>query len=220
MKRSYCSIPERDPAEIKRVDEQARAAMREIGAVCRPEIWATSMPVINFSDGTLGKDKEFDMTRFHGRIVLGDAAGFLGNIPSPFPHGENRLTLVRWGDEPDQCGRIECHTWLNATSIVSYREVYIGPGVLLGPGVIIMDCDGHPVDRRLPDVTANRKMAPVCIEEHAWIGLGAMIMKGVTVGHHAVVAAYSVVTKNVPPHCVAAGNPARIVKNFAGESKP
>lgn len=220
MKKNYCSIPERDPGEANRLNEEVRAVMREIGAVCRPDIWATSMPVINFSDGTLAKNEAFDMAPFRGRIVLGDAAGFLGHIPSPFPHGDNRLTLCRWGREPDQCGRIECHTWLNATSIVSYREVYIGPGVLLGPGVIIMDSDGHSVDRRLPDIAANRKMAPVRIEEHAWIGFGATIMKGVTVGHHAVVAAHSVVTRSVPPHCVAAGNPARIVKDFTGATKP
>jgi acetyltransferase-like isoleucine patch superfamily enzyme len=53
------------------------------------------------------------------------------------------------------------------------------------------------------------------IGDHAWIGYGAVIMKGVNIGAYAVVAACSVVTRDVPPHAVVAGNPARIVKHFA-----
>jgi acetyltransferase-like isoleucine patch superfamily enzyme len=78
-----------------------------------------------------------------------------------------------------------------------------------------MDSDGHPADRTLPDAHEHKKIAPVTIEDHAWIGFGALLMKGVTIGHHAVVAAQAVVAKDVPPHCVAAGNPARIVKDFS-----
>jgi acetyltransferase-like isoleucine patch superfamily enzyme len=77
-----------------------------------------------------------------------------------------------------------------------------------------MDSDGHPADRRLPDTYENKKIAPVVIEDHAWLGLGAVILMGVTIGHHSVVATNAVVTTSIPPHCVAAGNPARVIIRF------
>lgn len=54
--------------------------------------------------------------------------------------------------------------------------------------------------------------APVIIKDNAWIGMSAIILKGVTVGEGAIVAAGSVVTKDVPPHTIVAGVPARVIK--------
>jgi acetyltransferase-like isoleucine patch superfamily enzyme len=203
--------------EKERLNEEIRGMLRTIGAVVPENFWSAGRPQIHLvgraPDGT-----EWPIESYHGRLVL-DMPGFLSSNHSPFPHEPVRLTLLRWGAAPDECGFIETHSSLNGTAIVSYQRVYIGRDVLFGPNVIIMDSDGHAVDRRLPDVTENKRIAPVTIEDHAWIGFGALIMKGVTIGHHAVVAANAVVTKNVPPHCVAAGNPARIVKEFVcGES--
>ncbi|MCC6483663.1 MAG: hypothetical protein IT209_02355 [Armatimonadetes bacterium] len=56
------------------------------------------------------------------------------------------------------------------------------------------------------------KMAPVRICDKAWIGARAIILKGVTIGEGAVIGAGSVVTKDVPAWCVAAGNPARVIR--------
>jgi acetyltransferase-like isoleucine patch superfamily enzyme len=58
-------------------------------------------------------------------------------------------------------------------------------------------------------------MSPVVIEDKVWIGFNVIILKGVRVGEGAVVAAGSVVTKDVPPYCVVAGNPAHVVKELA-----
>jgi galactoside O-acetyltransferase len=60
----------------------------------------------------------------------------------------------------------------------------------------------------------------VHIADKAWIGNSACILKGVTVGEGAIVAALSVVTKDVPPYHVVAGNPARVVKDLRAQSKP
>ena len=54
--------------------------------------------------------------------------------------------------------------------------------------------------------------APVIIKDNAWIGMSAIILKGVTVGEGAIVAAGSVVTKDVPPHTIVAGVPAKVIK--------
>ena len=55
---------------------------------------------------------------------------------------------------------------------------------------------------------------PVVIEDDIWIGANAVILPGVTIGHHTVVAAGAVVTKDVPPHSLVAGVPAKIIKQL------
>ncbi|MBP1617335.1 MAG: hypothetical protein H6Q14_1162 [Bacteroidetes bacterium] len=53
---------------------------------------------------------------------------------------------------------------------------------------------------------------PIHVEDHAWIGHNALILSGVTIGKGAIVGAGSVVSKDIPPYCIAAGNPIRIIK--------
>lgn len=195
-------------------NREAIELLTRIGATLPANFYSTGVPQVFLSDRFQNDQQPFDFTPFHGRLVFGEGCGLSSGGVSPFPHGPVRLTLTRWGTEPDQCGRIVvgAGTELSATAIVSQIGVTIGRKVLFGPGVVIMDCDGHPVDRRLPDTAENQKRAPVVIEDHAWIGFGAVIMKGVTIGHHAVVAAQAVVTRDVPPHGVVGGNPARLIK--------
>ena len=201
-------------------NERALQMLSTVGAVLPPGFTSTGVPDLTLVDVTQSGEGPMDFAPFYGRLVFQAGTRLHAGYHSPFPHGPVRLTLVRWGAEPEQCGRIEVGpgTELNGTSIVSHVGVRIGAEVLFGPQVVIMDCDGHPVDRRLPDRVDYLRMAPVEIGDHAWIGYGAVIMKGVTIGHHAVVAACAVVTRDVPPQAVAAGNPARVVKVFVEES--
>ena len=60
----------------------------------------------------------------------------------------------------------------------------------------------------------NVKMAPVIIENKVWIGFNAAILKGVTIGEGSVIGAMSIVTKNIPPYSIVAGNPARILRDI------
>jgi maltose O-acetyltransferase len=73
-----------------------------------------------------------------------------------------------------------------------------------------MDNDQHGIVRRweLP------QSDPVVIEDHVWIGSKALILPGVRIGSRAVIGAGSVVTKDIPPQCVAAGNPARVLRHL------
>jgi acetyltransferase-like isoleucine patch superfamily enzyme len=90
--------------------------------------------------------------------------------------------------------------------------VDIGDTVMIGPNVQIIT-SGHPTppaERR-----AEIVMAPIRIERGVWIGAGATVLQGVTVGADAVVAAGAVVTRDVPPATLAAGVPARVVKELA-----
>lgn len=70
----------------------------------------------------------------------------------------------------------------------------------------------------LRETIGGVRFDPVRIERGAYIGVGAIVLPGVTVGEGAVVGAGAVVTKDVPPYCVAAGNPARVIKRLEGET--
>ncbi|GHU55180.1 hypothetical protein FACS189442_2420 [Spirochaetia bacterium] len=85
--------------------------------------------------------------------------------------------------------------------------IRIGKNCNIAKGVTIRDYDGKYIER--PDY---RTAQPVYIGNNVWIGFRAMILKGVTIGDGAIIAAGAVVTKDVPAHSMAAGNPAKIIK--------
>jgi acetyltransferase-like isoleucine patch superfamily enzyme len=91
--------------------------------------------------------------------------------------------------------------------------VRLGRNVSLGPEVIIYTGThklGPGSQRRLQDLVAK----PVTIEDGCWIGLAAIILPGVTIGHGSVVAAGAVVTQDVPPDSYVEGNPAQVVRKL------
>jgi acetyltransferase-like isoleucine patch superfamily enzyme len=96
------------------------------------------------------------------------------------------------------------------SSLVAANHVKIGNDCLIGTHVTIMDCDFHRVEDKSWDTEGH----PITIQDRAWLGNRSIVLKGVTVGHDSVVAAGSVVTRDVPPRTVVAGNPARVVRTF------
>ena len=119
-------------------------------------------------------------------------------------------------------------TLLNGALIMADERIEIGQHVLVSWNVGIADSDFHPIDaaqRRIDTLALAPfykdrpprpvlKTAPVIIEDNVWIGMNAVILKGVTIGENSIVAAGSVVSKSVPPNVVVAGNPAVIVKHL------
>jgi acetyltransferase-like isoleucine patch superfamily enzyme len=87
----------------------------------------------------------------------------------------------------------------------------IADDVMIGPNVSIIT-SGHPLEpsRRRASVIAK----PIVIERNVWIAAGATILGGVTVGENSVVAAGSIVTRNVPPNTLVGGNPARVIRSI------
>jgi acetyltransferase-like isoleucine patch superfamily enzyme len=86
--------------------------------------------------------------------------------------------------------------------------------VLIAPACRVSDSDGHPRDaiKRAAHVPPDAsEVKPVHICRYAWIGAGTHIMKGVTIGEGAIIGVNSVVVNDIPPYCVAMGNPARVV---------
>jgi len=92
--------------------------------------------------------------------------------------------------------------------ILDVNPVRIGAGTQIGPGVQILAAD-HPRDAALRR-QGLESGKPVRIGEHVWIGAGALILPGVTVGDDAIIGAGAVVTRNVPAGATVVGNPARV----------
>lgn len=121
-------------------------------------------------------------------------------------------------------------TFLGNGLIAIADSVEIGSDVMFAWGVTVVDHNSHSVrfSERRGDTERwlqGRKdwsavtVDPVKIQDKAWIGFGAIILKGVTIGEGAVVAAGAVVTKSVPPWCVVAGNPARIIRELGPDER-
>ena len=85
--------------------------------------------------------------------------------------------------------------------------IEIGNGCVIGRDVVIRSYDGHTIQQYGYQISA-----PIKIGEHVWIGQGATVLKGVTIGDGAIIAANATVTKDVPSHCIVAGCPAKVVK--------
>jgi len=98
-------------------------------------------------------------------------------------------------------------------TLYDFAEISIGDDVMIGPNVSIIT-EGHPLapSQRRAYVVAQ----PIVVERNVWIAAGATIIGGVTVGENSVVAAGSVVTKNVPPNTLVGGNPAKVIRSIGG----
>lgn len=120
---------------------------------------------------------------------------------------------------------------LNNPELIVGNDTYIGPGfsisiskkVVIGnkchiaSNVIIMDNDGHPLDpdKRAKHQTVDKEnILPVIIEDNVWIGSNSIILKGVIIHKYSVIAAQSVVSRNVEQYTVVAGNPAKVIKKL------
>ena len=96
----------------------------------------------------------------------------------------------------------------NNAKISCFEKITIGEDVKISEEVIIRDSDNHSI---LKD--GYQKTKPIHIGNHVWIGLRATILKGVTIGDGAVIAAGAVVTKDVPSKALVAGVPARVIRD-------
>lgn len=97
-------------------------------------------------------------------------------------------------------------------------NISIGNHVNIGANCVIMDGDMHNTNWRLRHndrqfgQSVPFKKRPIVIEDDVWLGANCLILKGVTIGANSIVGAGSVVTKDIPADCIAAGNPCKIIK--------
>jgi acetyltransferase-like isoleucine patch superfamily enzyme len=104
--------------------------------------------------------------------------------------------------------------------LVANQSIEIGDRVLLGANVFVLDNDFHPLDpehrRTNPTDAASQ---PIVIEADVFVGMNSVILKGIRIGSGSVVAANSVVTRDVAPNTLVAGNPAKMVRRVVGEER-
>lgn len=104
-------------------------------------------------------------------------------------------------------------------SFACIDKIEIGNNVLFAGYVHLTD-HSHGYEDISKPVRVQKLISkgPIVIEDDCWIGFGAEILSGVHIGKHSIVAARAVVTKDVPPYCIVAGNPAKIIKKYSFET--
>ena len=148
-----------------------------------------------------------------GRIRVGSQSMILGELLT-FGHG-GQIAIGEW-----------CYVG-EGTRIWSALDISIGDRVLIAHNVNIFDSLTHPMDAAARHIqfqtivtsghptTIDLGERAVSIGSDAWIGANAVILRGVTIGNGSIVGAGAVVTRNIPAYTLAAGNPARYVRDLA-----
>lgn len=105
---------------------------------------------------------------------------------------------------------------MSSPVIWCHERVTIGNNVKIGATTLIIDTDAHNMDYivRRGQHTDWGVSAPIVIEDDVFIGAKSVVLKGVTIGARSVIGAGSVVTRNIPADCIAAGNPAKVIKSL------
>jgi acetyltransferase-like isoleucine patch superfamily enzyme len=112
--------------------------------------------------------------------------------------------------------RIGVRSRVYGSSLNAYNSIEIGQDCLIAGNCQIMDANGHyPHFDCLEKRAASKdKGRPVVLEDYVWLGTGCIVLPGVRIGRGSIVGAGSVVAQDIPPLCVAAGNPAKVVRRF------
>jgi len=131
-------------------------------------------------------------------------------------------------------------SFIGASSLICREKIEVQNNVFIAWGCWIYDHDSHSIDFRerqndihqqLIDLRSGKNFIenknwdvvnskPIVIQSNAWIGMNCIILKGVTIGEGAIVGAGSVVTKDVLPWTIVAGNPAKLIREIPIELRP
>jgi len=99
-------------------------------------------------------------------------------------------------------------TGLSGTVIGAFSQITIGKNVKCGASTVITDSDWHIDDPR------SSPPRPIVIGDNVWLGVNAVVLKGVTIGENSVIGANSLVVKDIPANVIAAGNPCKVIKSI------
>lgn len=173
-------------------------------------------------DGTAYCETAFSFYFYRSQLAGGveygrGASTYLGTMFDVGPQGR-----VKLGD----------YALVHGARIICDSEIFIGDYALISWNVVLMDTYRVPANRserrkelelvptrELRLACANVPANPIRIERNVWIGFDACVLPGVTIGEGSVVGAKSVVTENVPPFTIAAGNPARVIRPLNAEER-
>ncbi|MBO9561997.1 MAG: acyltransferase [Niastella sp.] len=148
-----------------------------------------------------------------GRMTIGDHARInSGKYKNPIG-GDTRSSIVV---KPGALLTIGTNLRMSNSAIYCAQSITLGNNVMIGGSCKIWDSDFHPIDPdvRLATPNDNYRTAAIHIGNNVFIGGASIILKGVTIGDNSVVGAGSVVSGNIPPNEIWAGNPARFIKKL------
>lgn len=175
--------------------------IKRLGVSAGPSVRFYGMPIISLAD--------------ESKIEIGESSVICSN-PAMTSLGVNHPVVLRTLRRSAVI-IIGSNTGISGGAICAATRVEIGNECLLGANVTISDTDFHalnPVGRRHNNNPLEIGAEPIVIEDNVFIGTGSIILKGVRVGKNSVIGAGSVVTKDVPPDSIVAGNPAKILRRL------
>lgn len=151
--------------------------------------------------------KKSGIVRFGSNLVMVNSAKYstLGK--------NNRCKFVVSADASLMIGN---NVGMSNTTIVATKSITIGNNIMIGGGVTIVDSDFHSLNSLHWHTYADEKnmiSLPVVIKDNVFIGMDSIILKGVTIGNNVIIAAGSVVSKDLPNNQIWGGNPARFIRN-------
>nr|WP_306109770.1 acyltransferase [Pseudomonas sp. ALS1131] len=167
---------------------------------------------IDWGDGVILKGHPIVHVQNRAKIILGRNVtlnsrnfGYHANMHSP---------VKLMADRDDAVIKIGNNTRINGACLHAYKRIEIGSNCLIAANVQIIDSNGHEILFSNPAgrISTSSQGQPIFIEDNVWIGLNAIILPGVRIGQGAIIGANSVVSTDVPPMVVFAGNPGRVVK--------
>ncbi len=170
--------------------------------------------ILGVNLGSSVKLQGFPIIIKKGKIDIGSnttvKSSFLSNLIGLY----QRTVIV--ARTPEAYVSIGENVGMSGVTIYAREGVHIGKNCRIGGNTKILDNDFHPVDPQLRLEASNKNMAvkPIEIGENVFIGCNCLILKGTVIGDNTTIGAGSVVSGEIPANCVAAGNPARIIRYF------
>ena len=149
----------------------------------------------------------------NGKITIADNVTLYSTRRQYFAH---MSSPVRIFVEKNATVDIGSGTRINGATIHARKKISIGKNCLIAANTSILDSNGHSLCLYNPDLRINSQDSPktTILEDSVWVGLNSIILKGVRVGYGSVIGAGCVVNDDIPPLCLAVGNPARIIKKY------
>lgn len=148
-------------------------------------------------------------------VIKGPGRVVFGSNVNAWAHEERNVIITY---DRDVTIAIGSNVRLNGVGLMARRGITIGDHCILG-STLLVDTDFHSLRRdRATNPHAPAASAPIVVRENVWLAGQTVVLKGVTIGANSVIGFRAVVTRDVPPDVVAAGNPARVVRSLDEES--
>lgn len=177
--------------------------------------WYFKLHKVKMGVNPLIRNKVYLKITTPGTLEIGDNFVFTsGDAINPLSRNSNGVIFI----SKNGYVKIGDNVQMSTPVIWCNESVCIGDNVKIGGDVVIMDTDAHNLNfvarrNRVTDQACVHN-APIKIEEDVLIGTRSIILKGVTIGARTIIGSGSIVTKDIPSDCIAAGNPCRVIKNI------